>query len=95
MATFYSQFRLSPFGRRFGQQCDGASCHVRGSQRITDTVKRELSIGAGDTTPDLRITYEAVYGLGCCCIGPAAVVDGEFFWHLTPQKILDIIEDLE
>ena len=95
VATFYSQFRLRPIGRHVIQQCDGTACHVRGSQRIIESVERALGIKANETTPDLRITYDVVYCLGCCSIAPAALIDGEFYGHLTPDKMLQLIDNLE
>ncbi|MEA3345754.1 MAG: NADH-quinone oxidoreductase subunit NuoE [Chloroflexota bacterium] len=95
VATFYSQFHLTPRGRHVIQQCDGTACHVRGASRIIDTVQRELGIEAGETTPDLKLTYEVVYCLGCCAIGPAALVDGQVVGKLNPDKMIRIIENLE
>ncbi len=34
VATFYSQFSLTPRGRHTISQCDGTACHVRGSVNI-------------------------------------------------------------
>ena len=95
VATFYSQFHLTPRGRHVIQQCDGTACHVRGAKRIISTVERELGIKAGETTPDLKLTYEVVYCLGCCAIGPSAMVDGQVMGNLTPDKMIRVIEELE
>jgi len=95
VATFYSQFHLTPRGRHVIQQCDGTACHVRGAKRIISTVERELGIKAGETTPDLKLTYEVVYCLGCCAIGPSAMVDGQVMGNLTPDKMIQVIEELE
>jgi len=95
VATFYSQFHLTPRGRHIIQQCDGTACHVRGASRIISTVERELGIKAGETTPDLKLTYEVVYCLGCCAIGPSAMVDGQVMGNLTPDKMIRVIEELE
>ena len=95
VATFYSQFHLAPRGRHVIQQCDGTACHVRGASRIISTVERELGIKAGETTPDLKLTYEVVYCLGCCAIGPSAMVDGQVMGNLTPDKMIQVIEELE
>jgi len=68
---------------------------VRGAKRIISTVERELGIKAGETTPDLKLTYEVVYCLGCCAIGPSAMVDGQVMGNLTPDKMIQVIEELE
>ena len=95
VVTFYSQFHLIPRGRHIIQQCDGTACHVRGAARIIKTVERELGIKAGETTPDLKCTYEVVYCLGSCALAPTAMVDDQVARGLTPEKMLDIIENLD
>lgn len=95
VATFYSQFHLTPRGRHIIQQCDGTACHVRGAARIIETVERELGIKAGETTPDLKCTYEVVYCLGSCALAPTAMIDDQVARGLTPGKMLDIIKNLD
>jgi NADH-quinone oxidoreductase subunit E len=95
VATFYSQFHLTPRGRHIVQQCDGTACHVRGGNRIISTVLRELGTEAGETTPDLKLTYEVVYCLGSCALAPTAMVDDQVVARLTPEKMLNIVEDLD
>ena len=94
VATFYSQFHLTPRGRHVIQQCDGTACHVRGAKRIISTVERELGIKAGETTSDLKLTYEVVYCLGSCALAPTAMVDDQVAGRLTPEKMLNIIRNL-
>lgn len=95
VATFYAQFHLTPRGRHIIQQCDGTACHVRGAGRIVTTVERELGIKAGETTPDLKFTFEVVYCLGSCALAPVATVDDQIIGRLTPEKMLDIIGSLD
>jgi len=95
VATFYSQFHLTPRGRHIIQQCDGTACHVRGAARIIKVVEQELGIKAGETTPDLKCTYEVVYCLGSCALAPTAMIDNRVARGLTPEKMLDIIKNLD
>jgi len=95
VATFYSQFHLTPRGRHIIQQCDGTACHVRGAARIIKAVEQELGIKAGETTPDLKCTYEVVYCLGSCALAPTAMIDNRVARGLTPEKMLDIIKNLD
>jgi len=95
VATFYSQFHLTPRGRHLIQQCDGTACHVRGAKKIISTVEKELGIKAGETTPDLKLTYEVVYCLGACALAPTATIDNHVVGRLTPEKMLDIIRNLD
>ncbi|MBC7223946.1 MAG: NADH-quinone oxidoreductase subunit NuoE [Anaerolineae bacterium] len=95
VVTFYSQFYLTRRGRHIVQQCDGTACHVRGAGRIIDVVQKELGIKAGETTPDYRVTYEVVYCLGSCGLAPVAVVDGNVVGKLVPEKMLEILRELD
>ena len=38
VATFYSQFRLSPIGKYLIMSCQGTACHVNGSERISAAI---------------------------------------------------------
>jgi NADH-quinone oxidoreductase subunit E len=95
VATFYSQFYLTRRGRHIVRQCDGTACHVRGAGRIIQAVEKELGIKAGETTPDYRITFEVVYCLGSCGLSPTAMVDDEVVGHLVPERMLEIIQELD
>ncbi|HIP96861.1 MAG TPA: NADH-quinone oxidoreductase subunit NuoE [Anaerolineae bacterium] len=94
VVTFYSQFYLTRRGRHIIRQCDGTACHVRGASRIIDTVEKELGIKAGETTPDYRVTYEVVYCLGSCGLAPVAMVDNNVVGHLVPERMLQIVREL-
>ncbi|NNM05060.1 MAG: NAD(P)H-dependent oxidoreductase subunit E, partial [Gemmatimonadetes bacterium] len=52
VATFYSQLSLEPQGKHLVRCCKGTACHVRGGQRVMDTVERTLGITDGQTTGD-------------------------------------------
>jgi len=95
VATFYSQFHLTPRGRHVIQQCDGTACHVRGAGRIVAAVERALGIEAGETTSDLKFTFEVVYCLGSCALAPVAMVNDQIVGRLTPDKMLELLESLD
>ncbi len=92
--TFYSQFHLRPRGRHIIQQCAGTACHVGGAPKIIEAVEKKLGIRAGETTPDLRATYEVVYCVGSCALAPVTVIDGNTVGRLTPEKMLKLIDEL-
>ena len=95
VATFYSQFYLERRGRHIVRQCDGTACHVRGAARIVSAVEEELGIMAGETTPDYRATFEVVYCLGSCGLAPVAVVDDRVIGSLVPERMVEIVHELE
>lgn len=82
-ATFYNAFSLVPRGRHLVRVCTGTACHVRGAMRLLDRASQLLNIGPGETTEDMRFSFETVNCLGCCALGPVTVIDGEY--HSNPS----------
>lgn len=94
VATFYSQFYLSPRGRHIVRVCDGTACHVKGAAKIVDELGRSLTIYPGQTTDDFRVTFEVVYCLGSCGLAPVAVVDERVVGRLTPAQMVKRVQAL-
>jgi NADH-quinone oxidoreductase subunit E len=95
IATFYNALSLKPRGRHKIDVCLGTACHVRGGGKILDKVERDLRITVGETTKDKRFTLESVHCVGCCSLGPVAVVDGEVFGRLAQDKIPALLKDFK
>ena len=95
VATFYAQFYLERRGRHVVKTCDGTACHVRGGNRLIETVTKELGIGPGETSPDYSFTYEVVYCLGSCGLSPVAVIDGQVIGRLTPVRLTQILRRMK
>jgi NADH-quinone oxidoreductase subunit E len=91
VATFYEQFHLTPHGRHTVRCCRGTACHVKGGKSISHAISRALGIDEGDTTPDMRFTFETVACLGTCFLAPAMMVDNDYYGLLTAQKIHSIL----
>lgn len=94
VASFYAGFRLKPVGKYRIMVCMGTACHVNGSERIGDTVKRILGIEAGDVTEDGLFSWEEVACLGCCSISPAMMINDTAYGKLTPDKVSSIINSI-
>jgi NADH-quinone oxidoreductase subunit E len=77
IATFYKAFRLMPRGRHEIKLCTGTACHVRGVEAVRDAITRELGIREGETTADLRFSFETVHCLGCCGLAPVMMIDND------------------
>jgi NADH-quinone oxidoreductase E subunit len=95
VATFYSQFHLTPRGENVIRVCTGTACHVRGGKSILDILEHKLGIKAGETTEDLKFSLETVACLGTCFLSPVMVINGKYFGKLTPKKVLEILEQYE
>jgi NADH-quinone oxidoreductase subunit E len=95
IATFYNALSLKPRGRHKIDVCLGTACHVRGGGKILDKVERDLGITVGETTKDKRFTVESVHCVGCCSLGPVAVVDGEVFGRLSQDKVPALLKEFK
>ncbi len=93
VATFYSQFKLSPSGDHTIKLCKGTACHVRGADPLLDFLKEEIGIGIGETTKDNKFTLETVACLGCCSLAPAMMIGDKVYGKLTNEKIREILND--
>jgi NADH-quinone oxidoreductase subunit E len=92
IATFYKAFRLQPRGRHEIKLCAGTACHVRGEEVIKEAIERELGVGEGETTDDLRFSLEVVRCVGCCGQAPVMMVGEEIHGRLTPTSVVKVLE---
>lgn len=95
VATFYSQFRLTPIGKYLIMACQGTACHVNGSERITAAISEYLGIGNGETTADGLFTLENVACLGCCSLAPVIMINGEAYGNLTPDSAVAVLKGIQ
>ena len=95
VVTFYSQFYLQRRGKHIIRQCDGTACHVRGAAQIVQAGEDHLGIKAGETSVDYQYTFEVVYCLGSCGLAPVAMIDDQVVGHLVPEKMIQLLQDLD
>jgi NADH-quinone oxidoreductase subunit E len=93
--TFYKAFSVVPKGRHEIHVCTGTACHVRGAQRVLDTVQDLTGIKPGETDQDLKFSLETVNCVGCCALGPVMVIDGEYHGKMAPAKSEDVLKNYE
>ena len=87
VATFYSQFRFTPIGKKHIMVCTGTACHVQGAPQILEGIERHLDIKEGEVTLDLDYSLESVGCLGCCALAPCAMVNDEVESHISLKNI--------
>ena len=95
VATFYTQFRLTPVGKNLITLCQGTACHVNGSVAIEEAITDELGIKDGETTEDGLFTLSNVACLGCCSLSPVMIISGETYGKLTPDLTKKILRDIK
>lgn len=94
VGTFYTQFRFEPVGKYLIMLCQGTACHVNSSQLILETIKDELKIEDGETTPDGLFSLKCVACLGCCSLSPVMMINENTYGNLTPEKTKKILKEL-
>jgi NADH-quinone oxidoreductase subunit E len=90
--TFYSQFYTEPHGRHTIKCCEGTACHVKGITRVAETIERELGVREGESTKDMRFTFEKVACLGTCFLAPVMMIDNDYYGQLTSDVIPEILK---
>ena len=96
VASFYSQFRMAPYGKHTIKVCVGTACHVKGANNVYDAFVRELSIPDGEiTTSDRKYSIEKVACLGCCALAPVVQIDDRIFGHVQPGRVREVLNEFE
>ena len=95
IATFYKAFSLTPRGKYIINVCLGTACHVRGADKIMESLEQRLNIHEGETTKDWRFTLQSVRCLGCCALGPVITVNERYHGGLDREKTLKLVEEFE
>jgi len=94
VASFYSQFRMTPAGKHSVKVCIGTACHVMGAQDIYDAFKNYLDIPKDeDTDKDKIFTVEKVACLGCCMLAPAVQIGDITYGFVKTSTVGNVLTD--
>lgn len=94
-ASFYSMFKLEPYGRYHIQVCEGLSCYLLGgAEPILEHLEKRLGIRASETTSDGSISLEVVQCLAACDFAPAIKVNDRLYGNLTLEELDALIDEL-
>jgi NADH-quinone oxidoreductase subunit E len=95
LASFYDMLSTKPRGRHVIKFCENAPCHVVGGKAIWDTLKEQLNLENGETTPDSKWTLVTTSCIGLCSVGPVLLVDDDIYGNVTPDQVPDILRHYE
>jgi len=87
--TYYHHFRSVPAGRHVVQICQAEACRANGAEGLMAHASARLACAPGQTRADGAVTLEAVYCLGLCATGPAAVVDDKLRARVSMATVDD------
>lgn len=82
VVSFYHDFRRAPAPAHVVKICRAEACQAVGGRTFEAEVSAKLA-GRAD------VAVEAIYCLGLCACGPAAMVDGELMGRASAARICD------
>ena len=92
VATFYSQFALTPKGKYKISVCLGTACYVKGAQDVLDRIEQILGIGADECTEDGKFSIEACRCIGACGLAPVMTINEDVYGRLEKTDVDDILK---
>lgn len=92
--SFYAFLNSQPKGRNIVRLCQTVTCDLAGKAQIAKAIERELGINFGETTKDKKITLEYASCVGMCDQGPAMIVNDRVYTKLTPEKAVQILNEI-
>jgi NADH-quinone oxidoreductase subunit E len=94
VASFYTMFNKEPVGKFHVQMCTNLSCALVGAEQLVECLEKKLSIGVGQTTPDKKFTLSEVECLGSCGTAPVAQINDDYYENLTPEGVVQLVDEL-
>jgi NADH:ubiquinone oxidoreductase subunit E len=92
-ATFYSFLDVEERGQYVIRVCRTITCDMKGKTQINKAIESTLKIKVGETTRDKKFTLLETNCLGWCHKAPAMLINDTPYTDLTPEKVIEIIED--
>jgi NADH-quinone oxidoreductase E subunit len=95
VVSFYTMYNMKPIGRHHIQVCRTLSCALAGAEKITDFIKKKLSIDLGQTTADRRFTLSEVECLASCGTAPMMQINDDYYENLNEERVTEILDSLK
>lgn len=86
IATFYSQFSLTPKGEHRISVCMGTACYVKGSGKVLENLEKLLNIKNGECTTDGKFSLDACRCVGACGLAPVIMINDDVYGKLTGEE---------
>lgn len=93
--TFYHDFRHQLPGKHILKLCRAEACQSMGCEKLVERAESRLGVGCGNTTPDGRVTFEAVYCLGLCATAPSAMIDGRIVGRVDANRLDQLLKEAQ
>jgi formate dehydrogenase subunit gamma len=83
VVSFYHDFRTEAEIRPVLKLCRAEACQARGVEALVPVAESQR-----------RVKIEAVYCLGLCSVGPAAMIGDQVHARLNAQRLTDLLDTL-
>jgi len=93
--SFYSFLNTEPKGRYIVRLCQTITCDMQGKEDVARAIERELGVKFGETSKDKKFTLEFANCVGMCDQGPAMIVNERVYAKLTPEKVVQFLNELK
>jgi NADH-quinone oxidoreductase subunit E len=95
VVSYYVMFFTRPTGKYVLQVCRTLSCALRGAERVTEQLSKELGCKPGETDPTGTFTLLEFECLGACDRAPVIMVNNEH-WHecQSPDDVRTLLDGL-
>lgn len=91
---YYTMLARKPRGKHHIQICTNVACMVTGGEDLWLDACRKLNLANKQTTEDGQFSIEEVECLGACSWAPAVMVNYDFHYKMTPEKLEKLIDSL-
>ncbi len=92
-ASFYSFLETEERGKYVIRICKSITCDMKGKGKILKTIEEVLKIKIGQTTQNKKFSLLETNCIGLCDQGPAMLINDDYYSHLTPAKVREILSD--
>ncbi|MBN1300303.1 MAG: NAD(P)H-dependent oxidoreductase subunit E [Melioribacteraceae bacterium] len=93
--SFYAFLNTEPKGRNIVRVCQSITCDLQGKQAVCNAIEREIGCKFGETSKDKKFHLEFANCLGLCDISPAMAVNEKVYTNLTPEKAVQILNQVK
>jgi formate dehydrogenase subunit gamma len=91
VVSFYRDFRSEPAGRVVVRVCRAEACQANGAEELVRHAGRRLGLAVGETAPDRSITFDEVFCLGNCALGPSVLVGDRLVGRVDAERFDELI----
>ena len=96
VATFYTQFLLSPVGKvAHVQVCGTTPCRLRGAGDLLSLCQKRIAAHAFEVSADGRFSWEEVECLGACVNAPMVLIGSDTYEDLTADSLDAVLDGFE